>query len=145
MQILSKLVIVFSVMFGGLVVLTPATALAAKCELVVGEDGEWYTEGTNGAKGTKVTSDADEKLKACKGASEDLVGKILRFVNVLSALVIVFAVGMIVYAGFKYITSQGDPKAVESAKQQLWYSGVGLFIVLTAFTILQLFKNASGA
>ena len=138
MQVVSKILIVLSVLFGGLFVLAPTTAFAddTKCTYVVTEEGKWKSEDGK--------TEQDEAPAACKAASDSMVGKILRFVNVLSALVIVFAVGMIVYAGFKYITSQGDPKAVESAKQQLWYSGVGLFIVLTAFTILQLFKNASG-
>ena len=137
MKILSKLLIVLSVLFGTIVVFAPDTAFAA-CTSYVGKDGGWYAEGT-----TENGSGAKEAPTDCK-AESDMMGKVLRYIKILSGLVIVAAVGMIIYSGLKYITSQGDPKAIETAKQQLWYSGVGLFVVLTAFTILKLFESASG-
>lgn len=140
MKFLTKLLAVLGIV---VMVATPNVANAAEvCELVVGQDGKWYAPTDKEQKSPLAKTDG--KVKTCEGASGELMGKILRFVSILSGLVIVAAVAMIIYAGFKYITSQGDPKQTESAKQQLWYSGVGLFIVLTAFTILQLFKNASG-
>ena len=146
MQILTKILAVLGIV---VVFAMPSAADVAYadepvCKLVVGQDGKWYNPGNNGEPSGNALADSDNGVKACKEAAGGLLGKILRFVSILSGLVIVAAVGMITYAGFKYITSQGEPKAVESAKQQLWYSGVGLFIVLTAFTILKLFMNASG-
>lgn len=137
MKVVTKIFLVLSFMFGGLTLAMPSVSFASEpCNYVVNEKGEWIPEGG----GTAVTTVPD----ACKKAADDLIGKILRFVSILSMLAVVAAVAMIIYAGFKYITSQGDPKQTESAKQQLWYSGVGLFIVLTAFTILKLFQTASG-
>ncbi|QST03012.1 hypothetical protein IMZ31_20920 (plasmid) [Pontibacillus sp. ALD_SL1] len=124
-----------------------ATNVSAACTAVVNENtGEWVTDGNgNGSwdEGEK-TAATDTVITECTAAADSLSGKILRFVKIISTLVIVFAVGMIIYSGFKYITSQGDPKKSEEAKTQMWHAGVGLFIVMAAFTIMQLFLNAAG-
>ena len=87
--------------------------------------------------GAKNTTNGAE----CKKAAT-LSTKIETVVKTLSGLVGAFAVGMIVYGGFKYITSQGDPRQAEAAKNIIWYAGVGLFIVLVAFVIMDLVIGA---
>ena len=118
---------------------------AADCTFVVDPDnGKWATQDSSG-KYTDASPTTDAaKIADCEKNANDLGSKIMTFVKIISTLVIVFAVGMIVYGGFKYITSQGDPRQAEGAKTQIWYAGVGLFIVLAAFTILQLYVHASG-
>jgi len=88
------------------------------------------------------TFDDGVKNLQCTEAS-DLKTKMITAVKVLTSLVAVFAIGMIIYGGFKYIAAQGEPKQVESAKTQIWHAGIGLFIVLTAFTIFKFFVGAS--
>ncbi len=46
------------------------------------------------------------------------------------------AVVYMVIGGFHYITSAGHPEKLEKAKKTLLYSGVGLGIVLVAYTIV---------
>jgi amino acid transporter len=50
-------------------------------------------------------------------------------VNLLSAIVGVLAVIMIIYAGFRYVSSGGSDEAVKGAKNTIIYAIVGLVVV----------------
>lgn len=47
----------------------------------------------------------------------------------------VVAVGFVVYGGFMYVLSNGEPSKVKKAKDTLLYAIIGLVIVLFAFAI----------
>jgi hypothetical protein len=51
---------------------------------------------------------------------------------------------LLISAGFKFITSGGDPKAVEGAKKTLTYAIIGLVIILVSFLILVLISTITG-
>ena len=51
---------------------------------------------------------------------------------------------LLISAGFKFITSGGDPKAVEGAKKTLTYAIAGLIIILLSYLILVLIKTITG-
>lgn len=66
-----------------------------------------------------------------------------RVVNILSAVVGVVAVIMIIFGGFRYVTSGGNDTSVTSAKNTILYAIIGLIIValsqiLVHFTIKNL-------
>lgn len=128
MKALTKVLMVIGLMLSTFAITAPSEAFACPANAYVDSKGEWVG-------GTK---------EQCEGLSDDLNGKVLRFVKIISTLVVVFAVGMIIYGGFKYVSAQGDPKQAETAKQQIFHAAIGLFIVLAAFTILQLFLGAAG-
>lgn len=67
----------------------------------------------------------------------NLVSAILGFAGI--TLFILLTVG-----GFKYITSGGDPKAVEGAKKTLTYAIGGLITLLLSYLILVLIKEITG-
>ena len=52
---------------------------------------------------------------------------------------------LLLSAGFKFITSGGDPKATESAKKTLTSAIAGLVIILLSYIILLLIKKITGA
>lgn len=54
----------------------------------------------------------------------------------------VVAVIMIVIAGIQYITSSGDPNKAVTAKYAVYYSSIGLVIVLLAFAIVNIVLKA---
>jgi hypothetical protein len=66
---------------------------------------------------------------------------IYKFASIIAGIVLGLGVLMIVYAGFKYATSQGDPKTTEQAKMQIIAAGVGIGIAMFAFVILNIFKG----
>lgn len=64
-----------------------------------------------------------------------------KIVNIISAIVGVVAVIMIVFGGFKYITSGGDSNNVSSAKNTIIYAIIGLVIVALAQLIVHFVLN----
>lgn len=64
--------------------------------------------------------------------------------NVLNAVyfwMAVVAVGFIIYAGYLYILSSGDPSKIKKAKDTLLYAIIGVIVVLIAFVITSFVIN----
>ena len=60
--------------------------------------------------------------------------------NILSATFVVIGVLCvigIIYGGYFYITSQGNPDKIVKAKSTILYSIIGLIVALSAFAIVQ--------
>ena len=56
-------------------------------------------------------------------------------VQVLITLAGAVSVAFFVWGGFGYITSSGDPMKLDQSKKTIWYSAIGLAIVLGAFVL----------
>lgn len=69
---------------------------------------------------------------------ERVVGYILGFAGIVLFI-------LLLLGGFKYITSGGDPKAVEGAKKTLTYAIGGLVVILLSFLILVIIEDLTGA
>ena len=54
----------------------------------------------------------------------------------------ILAVVFVLYGGFLYMTSGGDPERIKKAKRVLTNAAVGLVIILSAFTITQFILNS---
>lgn len=73
-----------------------------------------------------------------KQGSESTLFKVIRLaLQLLSIVAGVIAVIMLVVAGFKYITSQGDANSAASARNTLLYAIVGIVIVAFAQIIVK--------
>lgn len=71
---------------------------------------------------------------------------LVKIVNIFSAIVGVAAVVMIIWGGFKYITSGGDSGKVSSAKSTIIYAIIGLIIVaLAQFIVKFVLQKATDA
>ncbi|HSX09198.1 MAG TPA: hypothetical protein VLF93_03530 [Candidatus Saccharimonadales bacterium] len=55
------------------------------------------------------------------------------------------AVILLVYAGIRLVTSGGDPKQVNAARQIITYAIIGLVVVLSSFAIIFLISYLTGA
>lgn len=51
---------------------------------------------------------------------------------------------MLIMAGFKYLTSAGEPKAIQSAHQTLTWAVLGLLFMAVAWVVLQLIAGFTG-
>jgi hypothetical protein len=71
------------------------------------------------------------------GDASSLTSLAKNIVNIFSIIVGAVAVIMIIYGGFRYITSGGDSNSVGSAKNTLIYAIVGLIIVALAQIIVR--------
>lgn len=64
----------------------------------------------------------------------DLITKV---VNIFSIIVGIVSVIMIIYGGFRYVTSGGDSSNVSNAKNTIIYAIIGLVVVALAQFIVQ--------
>lgn len=91
---------------------------------------------------------ADTKAEICKGidatgascantnSNNNLDSIVATVINLLSWVVGVVSVIMVIFGGFKYITSAGDSSKVSSAKNTIIYALIGLVIVALAQVIV---------
>jgi phosphotransferase system glucose/maltose/N-acetylglucosamine-specific IIC component len=56
----------------------------------------------------------------------------------------VTAVGFIVYGGFQYVLSSGEPGKIRKAKDTLLYAIIGVVVVLIAFVITRFIIDGVG-
>lgn len=71
------------------------------------------------------------------GSEEGLNKLIAQIINIFSIIVGVVAVIMIIYGGFRYITSGGDSSKVGDAKNTILYAIIGLILVALAQFIVK--------
>ncbi len=96
----------------------------------------------------QITSDTI-KNEICKGATastsgtcatgagqNDLLSIVRRVITLLSLIIGFVAIFMIIWGGFKYLTSGGDSKNVDAAKSTILYAIIGLVVVLFAQAIV---------
>lgn len=106
--------------------LGPATASASIA-------GNKIKDGVNTAAG-KDNADKPDSLT-------NLIAKI---VNILSVVTGAVAVIMLIYGGFRYVTSAGNDAGVQAAKNTILYAIIGLIIVALAQLIVKFVLNNIG-
>ena len=105
----------------GAPVLVPAVAHAdTRAEICKGSGGTW--SGGNCTNTNATTTNINTVIK--------------NIVNVLLFIVGAASVIMIVIGGLRYVTSGGDSGAVNSAKNTVMYSVVGLVVAFMAYAIV---------
>jgi hypothetical protein len=91
-----------------------------------------------GATELQISAEASGDCAAAGTEGEDSVNRIITtIINVFSGVVGVVAVIMIIYGGFKYITSGGDSSNIGAAKNTILFAIVGLIIVALAQIIVR--------
>ncbi len=70
------------------------------------------------------------------GTSGNLIIDVL---NIIFGILAGIAFISVVYGGFKYVISQGEPERIGKAKNIIMYSIIGLIIAFSAFGIVNLF------
>lgn len=74
----------------------------------------------------------------------DLEVVFARIIGFSTGLAILAFFIMFVIASFKYLTSGGEQKATESAKNTMTYAFIGLFVIVGAYIILALLESFTG-
>lgn len=77
------------------------------------------------------------KISDLKVVFENVVGYALGMAGIVLFI-------LLLVAGFKYITSGGDPKATEGAKKTLTSAVIGLVVILISYLILVLIETITG-
>lgn len=94
-----------------------------------------------GGTGVDVGSAGQCAPSNTAGGTTKVNDTIKTIVNVFSAIVGVISVIMIIFGGFKYITSGGDTGNITSAKNTIIYAVLGLVVVALAQFIVQFVLN----
>lgn len=118
---MKKILLSFVVILSLGIVASPALASAS---LFDGAKGE-------ACKGAGIGADCDT------GAATKTNSIIAKGLNLFSAIIGVIAVVMIMIAGIKYITSEGDSAKTAAAKNTVLYAAVGLVVVALAQIIVR--------
>ncbi len=88
---------------------------------------------------------------ACSALSSDTAAQICNLEDIFKNVVLVVAalagiafLVMFIVGGFKYLTSAGNPKAVEAAKGTITMAFLGLLLIVSAYLILKLIGSFTG-
>ena len=86
------------------------------------------------SEGINTATTSEMKGKSIDGKD----GLIKTVVNILLWAVGILSVIMIIFSGFRYITSAGDASKTKSAQSTLIYSVVGLIVAIMAWAIVNM-------
>lgn len=82
------------------------------------------------------------------GTRVDLISLIARIINITLGFLGVIAIGLIIYAGWLWLTSRGDAEKIAKAKKIMAGAAIGLAIILSAFAIasfiIRQIQNSTG-
>lgn len=117
MKKIKQLIVAFALFAGAIAI--PLTPLAVGAAPV--DDIKGGVEAVGGEEG---------------GGDAELTDGIQTLVNALLFIIGLLAVIMIIFGGFKYVTSGGDAGKLESAKNTILYAVVGLLVAILAFAIV---------
>lgn len=122
-----------------LVMFAPALVSSAVSYAACDNIQNGIASGVTSSSSDATTCDSSGNADITSGVSS-LAAKI---VNIFSIVVGIIAVIMIIYGGFKYITSGGDSNNVSGAKNTLIYAIIGLVIVALAQLIVHYVLNTA--
>lgn len=87
---------------------------------------------------TICTGSLSDEMKELAGCTEDKKADEVANVglNIVLSATGIIAVGVMVYGGFVYLTSQGDPSRAKRGRDVILYGLVGLAVTMLAFAIV---------
>ena len=80
----------------------------------------------------------------CAAGLPQLEAVFRNFISVFVAIGFVALFIMIVFAGYKYLMSGGEPKAVSQAHQTVTWAILGIIFMAVAWIVLQIIKTFTG-
>ena len=96
-------------------------------------------------QGVNLRISESTNASGCNQGGESITDKINKFlkrlINIISAIIGVVAVIMIIFGGFRYVTSGGNDSSVTSAKNTILYAIIGLIIVALAQLLVRFVLN----
>ncbi len=88
------------------------------------------------------TQDAFERFGDASTLSQDSIAVIVaRIIRIALSVVGIIFVCLVVYAGFLWMTAAGRPEPIEKAKKMIKQGVIGLFIILSAYSITTFILN----
>lgn len=91
---------------------------------------------TGGMECTGQGTQTDEDGNVTPAENRDIGSIFKTITDALLFIVGAVAVIMLIFGGFRYVTSGGDAQAVTSAKNTILYAVIGIVVALLAFAVL---------
>lgn len=116
-----------------------ATPVSAACNPDVKVLGfpKWY----RGTSGNPLTREVRGQCAIVIDNPNDLWVIALNFVEMLLVVAVYVAAGFIVWGGFKYIKSQGEPGKISESKMAIINAVIGLVIALASVAIVDFIQG----
>jgi len=92
----------------------------------------------------QIRIDYEAKYGPCPAGLTEIENTVGNVISVIVGLGFIAMLVMVLMAGLKYLTSGGEPKAVQSAHYTLTWSLLGLLFFAVAWVILQLIESFTG-
>lgn len=67
--------------------------------------------------------------------------------NIINSMIVIagiVCVFVIIYAGYKFVMSEGDPEKITSARKTIFYGIAGFILILLSFVLLNIIANLTG-
>lgn len=75
----------------------------------------------------------------------DIATVIEKIIKILAPAAAIAFLIMVIWGGFSYIRSRGDPKNTEAARNMLQYAVIGAILVAVSWLILRFISEITGA
>jgi len=91
-----------------------------------------YGDGEGGGLGTIIKNPL---------AFDDIGSFIQAAADQVRNIAIIIAVIFLIWAGFKFVTAQGNESELKKAKEMLWYTIIGIAVILGAWVFVSAIKT----
>ena len=134
--------LIFAIILTIFVALTlPESILAGSCP----DPCNAYEEGTPECGACLAALEAEGLIKPTESTARQEIGKrIADIVTWVMGFIGAIAIGFIVYGGITYVTSAGNEKRIQQAKQIILYAVVGFVIAILAVVIINIVGKVAG-
>lgn len=88
------------------------------------------------------TTDSKGNATTAADRATSLIADVLNFISIVAGVV---AVIMIIYGGFRFVTSGGNPESTKSARNTILFALIGLVIVAFAQLIVKFVLQKIGS
>ena len=116
--------------------LVPALALGVVMVAPAVVPSDAYAQVERGLRGGANAAQGDGQVGSEETGFFDPDGMFERIVNAFLFIIGAVAVIMLVYGGFRYVTSGGDASAVTAAKNTILYAVIGIIVAILAYAIV---------
>ena len=89
-------------------------------------------------------SDLFKKFGPCPGGLTEIEAVVSNVISVVVGLGFIALLVLVLWSGFKFITSGGEPKALQSARAVFTWAILGIFFMAIAWLVLLLIENFTG-
>lgn len=87
--------------------------------------------------GTSIQGPLDSKINTLG----DLINRVLSFLLPLSGIVLLF---VLIWGGYDYMMSQGNPEKIKSAQAKITTGLIGFFLLISSYLIVRVISTIFG-